>query len=112
MRVEQQCVTHAAMLFAVREMLARGAGSRGSHCVLDDAGDEMHPALVNPDRGKPYRLKAENEALRDHILAVRFDPNREELFECRDEKPRPVPQRDVAFETAWREFREGNIYEV
>jgi len=111
-RVEQQCITHAAMLFAIREMLARGAGSRGSHCVLDDAGDEMHPALVNPDTGRPYRVKAENQALRDHVLAVRFDPKREELFQCRDEKPRPIPHRDVAFETAWREFREAKVYEL
>ncbi|KPK82900.1 MAG: hypothetical protein AMJ81_08970, partial [Phycisphaerae bacterium SM23_33] len=110
--VRQQCLTHAAMLFAVREMLARGAGSRGSHCVLDQAGTEMHPGLTDPAGGRPYRFKAENESLRDHILAVRYNADLEERFECRDEKPRPIPSRDAAFETAWREFREGRIYDV
>ena len=112
MQVENQCLTHAAMLFAIREMLARGAGSRGSHCVLDDAGAEMHPKLLNPDTGRPYRVKTENEELRDHILAVRHNADSEVLFEASDEKPRPIPQRDVAFETAWREFREGKTHEV
>ena len=109
-QVEHQCLIHAAMLFAIREMLERGAGSRGSHCVLDDAGEEMHPKLINPDTRKPYRVKAENEDLKDHILAVRHDGEAEDLFQASDEKPRPIPELDVAFETAWREFREGNIY--
>ncbi len=112
MQVQHQCLTHAAMLFAIREMLARGAGSRGSHCVLDDAGDEMHPKLVNPDTGAPYRVKPENEELRDHILAVTYDRKAAELFAAEDRKPRPIPQRDIAFETAWREYREGGIYDV
>lgn len=111
-QVRQQCLTHAAMLLAIREMLTRGAGSRGSHCVLDDAGREMHPKLADPDTGKPYRFKGENESLRDHVLVVRYGTEREEPFECRDDKPRPVPSRDVAFETAWRQFREGKIFEL
>ncbi len=108
----QQCLTQVAMLLAIREMLARGAGSRGSHCVLDDGGAEVHPCLIDPDTGRPYRVKAENESLRDHVLCVRHDPAAEHLFECWDEQPRPIPHRDVAFETAWREFREGRIYEL
>jgi hypothetical protein len=111
-QARQQCLTHAAMLFAIREMLARGAGSRGGHCVLDQTGQEMHPKLLDPAAGRPYRFKAENESLRDHVLVVRCGTDREERFECRDEKPRPIPSRDVAFETAWREFRQGRIYEV
>jgi len=109
---EQQCLTHVAVLFAIREMLARGAGSRGSHCVLDDGGEPMHPLLVDPDTGRPYRFARENESLRDHILAVRHDPGAEELFRAADETPRPIPDRDVAFETAWTAFREGRIYDA
>jgi hypothetical protein len=71
----------------------------------------MHPALGDPDTGKPYCVKAENESLRDHILAVRYTGDRECLFESADERPRPVPLREVAFETAWREFREGKVFE-
>lgn len=112
LQVAQQCLTHAAMLFAIHEMLARGAGSRGSHCVLDAAGVEVHPKLIDPQTERPYRVKTENESLRDHILCVRYNGRAEHLFECWDEKPRPIPDRDVAFETAWREFREGRIYEA
>jgi len=111
-QAEQQCRTHVGFLFAVREMLARGAGSRGSHCVLDPAGVEMHPALIDPESRHPYRVKDENLALRDHVLAVRFDPDAPELFVAEDQTPRPIPHRDVAFETAWREFREGRIYDA
>ena len=108
----QQCLTHAAILFALREMLARGLGSRGSHCVLDPDGEEVHPRLIDPDTQRPYRVRAENVSLRDHILTVRYDSDLPELFESRDETPRPVGDRDVAFETAWREFRDGEIYRM
>ena len=110
LHARQQCLTHVAMLTAVREMIARGAGSRGSHCILDDAGEPMHPSLRD-ETGTPYRVKPENVSLRDHILRLRYNPNAEGLFECFDEQPRPIPHRDVAFETAWREYREGKIYE-
>jgi len=110
LHVRQQCLTHAAMLFAIREMIARGAGSRGSHCVLDAEGQEMHPALIDPETDAPYRVKAENESLRDHILAVRYTGDEAAPFTCRDEKPRKAHIPDVAFETAWREYREGRIY--
>ena len=109
-QARQQCLTHAAMLLAIREMIARGAGSRGSHCVLDPQGRQMHPALIDPETNAPYRVKSENESLRDHILAVRFTGYDNDPFECRDDKPRKAEIPDVAFETAWREYREGNIY--
>jgi succinate dehydrogenase/fumarate reductase flavoprotein subunit len=110
-RAQQQCLAHLAFLSAIRGMLARGAGSRGSHCVLDENGVEMHPLLIDPASGKPYHVKPENESLRDHILCVRYDPQAPGLFELRDEKPRPMPRRDVAFETAWTQYREGKVYE-
>ena len=106
----QQCLTHIAFLFAIREMLRRGAGSRGSHCVLDDQGEPMHPLLTDPNTHQPYRVKPENLALREHILTVRYSPDAPELFEARDERPRAMPERDVAFEVAWKQYREGDIY--
>jgi len=110
LQVTQQCLTHVAMLYAIGEMLDRGAGSRGSHCVLDEAGQEAHPRLIDPETNAPYRIKPEALALRDHILCVQYSPENRFLFKCRDEKPRPIPRRDVPFESAWREFREGRIY--
>jgi hypothetical protein len=109
-RAEQQCLTHLAFLEAIRGMLDRGAGSRGSHCVLDEAGEQMHPELYDPATRTPYRVKPENEGLRDHVLVLRHDPAAAGLFELRDEKPRTVPRRDAAFETAWTEYREGKVY--
>jgi succinate dehydrogenase/fumarate reductase flavoprotein subunit len=109
-RAIQQCLTHVAMFKAICGMLDRGAGSRGSHCVLDEGGVEMHPALTDPATGKPYRFRPENEALRNSILHLRYHPAAEDLFDPHDVPPRPIPKRDIAFEPAWAEFREGKIY--
>ncbi|MFB3892843.1 MAG: FAD-binding protein [Phycisphaerae bacterium] len=106
----QQCLTHAAILKAIGGIIERGGGSRGSHCILDDAGEEMHPALIDPATGRPYRFLQENKALRDSILHVRYDARAEGLFELRDVAVRPMPLRDVAFEVAWAEFREGKVF--
>jgi len=109
---EQQCLTHAAILKAICEMLARGAGSRGSHCVLADDGVEMHPKLVDPATGQPYRFRPENEALRDEVLCLRYNGEAADLFDVSVIPPRPIPHRDIAFEPAWTEFREGRIYDI
>ena len=93
-------------------MFERGVGSRGSHCILDDKGIEMHPALVEPETGKPYRFLEENEDLRNTVLTLVHNGAAEDLFDVRDVPVRPIPDRDVAFEVAWGEFREGKVYEV
>ena len=111
-RTRQQCLTHVAILRAICAMFERGVGSRGSHCILADDGVEMHPALVDPASGSPYRFRPENEALRDEILTVRHDAAAPDLFDVRCDAPRPVPDRQVAFEPAWAEFREGRIFET
>ena len=108
----QQCLTHVAMLKAICEMFDRGAGSRGSHCILDEGGIEMHGALIDPASGRPYRFKQENESLRDEILQLTYDPGAPDLFGVDIVEPRAVPDRDVAFEVAWSEFRGGKIYEL
>ncbi len=110
--VEQQCLTHVALLKSICAMFDRGVGSRGSHCILDPDGAEMHPELIDPDTGAPYRVRPENEALREVILHTAHDPADEDLFTCRDVPARPVPDRDIAFEPAWTEYRDGTVYEV
>jgi len=111
-RTIQQCLTHVAQLKAICGMIQRGAGSRGSHCILDESGVEMHPGLIDPATGKPYRFKEEDQALRQHVLYVRYNPREGDLFDLRDGVPRPADHRDIAFEPAWAEFREGGIYET
>ena len=110
-RTEQQCAMHVAMLKAIAGMLGQGAGSRGSHCVLDPDGTEMHPALIDPATERPYRFRPENESLRDHILRVTYDPAADDGFALADAAPRPIPADETAFELAWARFREGKIYE-
>ena len=112
MRTIQQCLTHVAFLKAICGMFARGVGSRGSHCILDEAGIEMHPALVDKATGRPYRFKPENADLRKEILCVRYNAAAEDLFDVHTIAPRPIPLRQIAFEPAWTEFREGKIYAV
>ena len=106
----QQCLTHVAMLKAICGMFDRRAGSRGSHCILDEEGIEMHPALIDPQTHKPYRFRPENESLRENVLSIRYAPDTEELFELWDESVRPIPDRQIAFEPAWAEFRSSKIY--
>ena len=110
--VLQQCLTQIAMLKAICAMFDRGAGSRGSHCILDPAGVEMHPALIDPQTHAAYRFLPENEKLRDQILHVRYNADEKYLFDAWDEAPRPIPDRRIAFEPAWAEFREGKIYDA
>ncbi len=111
-RTIQQCLTQVAFLKAICGMFDRGVGSRGSHCILDESGIEMHPALVDPATGKPYRFKQENAELRKQVLCVRHNPAAEDLFDLQTVAPRPIPDRQIAFEPAWTEYREGKIYSV
>ena len=111
-QVLQQCLTHVAFLKAICGMFERSGGSRGSHCILDESGTEMHPRLIDPDTSQPYRLKSENEALRNTILCVRYNPQAEDLFDLWDVEPREMPDRQVAFELTWAQYRDGKIFEV
>ncbi|MFW6133064.1 MAG: FAD-binding protein [Planctomycetota bacterium] len=106
----QQCLTHAAILKAVCAMFERGAGSRGSHCILDESGTEMHPYLIDPATDRPYRFVEENEALRDEILRLRYDPDAADLFGVWAVSPRQIPVYDEAFEPTWTAYREDRIF--
>jgi len=108
--VRQQCLTHVAMLKAIYAMFERGAGSRGSHCILADDGVEMHPALIDPDTNRPYRFRPENEALRSEILTLSYNPAADDLFDVSVIAPRPIPRNEQAFEPAWADYREGRIF--
>jgi hypothetical protein len=109
---EQQCLTQIAMLKSICGMFDRGAGSRGSHCILADDGVEAHPRLIDPATERPYRFRPENEALRDIILTTRYNPAVADLFDLSETPVRPIPTREIAFEPAWTEFREGRIFEA
>jgi succinate dehydrogenase/fumarate reductase flavoprotein subunit len=109
-RAEQLALAGVGYLKAVVEYLEAGGGSRGSYMVLDDGGVEIHPELCDERTGKPLRFKQENEMMRNKILRMRFDAETPDFFRCEWIRPREVKMRKEAFETAWREFREGKIY--
>jgi hypothetical protein len=46
------------------------------------------------------------------ILTTRYNPAAPELFDLSETHPRPIPTREIAFEPAWREHREGRIFEA
>ncbi len=108
-RAEHLALTSVAYLKAIVALLEAGGGARGSYLVLSDDGVEIHPDIVDKD-GRPLRFKPENEALRDSILQVQYAPQTKDLFVCDSIPTRPVPKYQKAFELAWRDFREGEVF--
>jgi succinate dehydrogenase/fumarate reductase flavoprotein subunit len=100
---ENVALTHVAYLEAIRALLERGSGSRGSHVVLSDRGETMHPELPGV-----WKVLPENQDLRDEIVEIWMTADGE--FETRVVPVRPIPQREYWFETMWADYRRGAIY--
>jgi len=111
-RAEHLALSAIAYLKAIVELLAQGGGSRGSHLVLSDDGVEIHPDIINNATRKPLRFKPENQALRNSILRIKYDPHAPELFTTENVPLRPAPPHTKTFELAWRDFTEGKIYTI
>ncbi|MBA7649443.1 hypothetical protein ES703_57240 [subsurface metagenome] len=109
-QAEHLALTSVAYLKAIVELLEQGSGSRGSHLVLAGDGVEIHSDIINKTTGKPLRFKPENQALRNSILRIRYNPQATDLFTCENIPVRQAPADSKAFEPAWRNFREGKIY--
>ena len=104
-------LTSAAYLKAIATLLEQGGGSRGSHLVLSEDGEEIHPSVIDGRTGLPLRWKKENAELRKEILRVEFDAEKDDLFACRNVACRAAGKPPAAFEPAWEDFREGKIYQ-
>jgi len=111
-QAEHLALTSVAYLKAAVDLLERGSGSRGSHLVLAKDGIAVHRDVVNKATGKPLKFKPENESLRTSILRIEYDAGEADLFRVRSVQPRPMPQDRKAFEPAWRDYRQGSIYEA
>jgi len=111
-RAEHLALTSILFLKAIVELLQQGSGSRGSHLVLSEDGTEINPEVKNNVTGRPLRFKPENKKLRNLILRIKYEPNVDDLFTCENIPVRPIPADRKAFEPAWRDFREGKIYEI
>ena len=100
---EHLALASVAYLKAIVSLLEQGSGSRGSHLVLSPDG--VHIA------GIELRFKPENTDLRNSILRVEYDHQLPDLFRCENVTPRPFPAERKAFEPAWKDYREGKIYD-
>ncbi|GAG43975.1 unnamed protein product, partial [marine sediment metagenome] len=89
---------------AIKALLERGGGSRGSHLVADPAG-----ALPHPDLGEEWKFLPENVALRDEILCIAYDAAADS-FRAKTTAPRAIPGGEFWFENTWAEFRKASIF--
>ena len=111
-RAEHLALSSVAFLHAVVALIERGGGSRGSHLVAADDGIEIHPDVIDERTGRPLRFKPENEALRACTIQVRYEPGSPTLFVTQDAPVRSTPQHAKAFESAWKDFREGRVFDA
>ncbi len=99
------CLSHVAFLEAIKTLIERGGGSRGSYVVLDEAGDKT----MDTKRGSELRHRSENEALREEILEVDVDEQRG--VRVYPVPVRPLPEDESWYETTWAEWMRGEIFE-
>jgi succinate dehydrogenase/fumarate reductase flavoprotein subunit len=89
------CLAHAVYLAAIAEYVERGGQSRGSFLVMDES--------------ERWRLNPPGTFVDSHILEVSVG---------RDPAPRtawvdirPIPEEDGWFETAWKAYRDGTVFD-
>jgi succinate dehydrogenase/fumarate reductase flavoprotein subunit len=100
----QLAIAHGAYIAAI-DFYANecSGGSRGSSIILDPEGEEVHPRLKGA-----YRFRRENHAHREFLISTLRES--EGTFSSRLIRRKPLPDEDFWFETVWRDFREGTIF--
>ncbi len=93
-----------AFLEALRALLERGGGSRGSYLVADSCGALPHPGLDDF-----WRFVPENTALRNEILSLIYRGDTDS-FQTGADSPRPLPATEAWFENTWADCREGRVF--
>jgi hypothetical protein len=89
------CLAHAVYLSAITEYLERGGQSRGSYLVVDAKGE--------------FALNPPGAFVDQHILEMFVD---QDLDVRKAWVPiRPIPQNDTWFETAWKSYRDGTVFD-
>jgi succinate dehydrogenase/fumarate reductase flavoprotein subunit len=109
-RAEHLALASVAYLKAIVSLLEQGSGSRGSYMVLSPDGIRISPSVVD-ENGNELRFKPENKGLRNSILRVEYDPKLPDLFHCENINPRPILTERKVFEPAWKDYRQGKIYD-
>ena len=102
---EHLCLTQLCFLETIQTLIESGGGSRGAYVVLDDEGD----LFVETKRGRELQHRSENEAMREEILetTVLADGS----VTVTPVPVRPLPEDDSWYETTWREWQEGGIFD-
>ncbi len=102
---EHLCLTQLCFLETIHALIERGGGSRGAYVILDDEGDRW----VETKRGRELRHRSENMAMRGEILETQVvEDGRVSVYPV---EVRPLPADDSWYETTWREWQEGRVYE-
>ncbi len=109
-QAEHLALMSVATLKSIVELLRAGSGSRGSHLVLSEDGQEIHPQIKNPANGRPLRCKPENNTLRNQILRIGYAPDQPDLMWHSFVPPRNSPKDRKAFEVTWADFRRHKVY--
>jgi len=102
---EHLCLTQLCFLEAIHALIGRGGGSRGGYVILDEEGDMW----VETRRGRELRHRSENMALRQEILETQV--TEDGSVRVWPVEVRPLPEDNSWYETTWREWREGKVYE-
>jgi hypothetical protein len=89
------CLAHAVYLAAIAEYLERGGQSRGSFLVMDES--------------ERWRLNPPGTFVDNHILEVSVGPDCTPRTAWVD--IRAVPAEDAWFETAWKAYRDGTVFD-
>ncbi len=90
-------------LYAIKDYIATGGGSRGSYLVQDKEG--IRPAASLPDM---FRFRLDDGKRTDQVQEIVYD-NATCTAEWR--AVRPLPELDDWFENVWREYRTGEIFQ-
>jgi succinate dehydrogenase/fumarate reductase flavoprotein subunit len=112
LQAEHLALASVAYLRAIVDLLVQDGGSRGSYLVLSPRGIPIHPDVLDQTTGEPLAFKPENQDLRDKIQQIEYDERSPDLFRCTMIAPRTARVGRKPFEPAWREYREGGIYQL
>jgi len=110
-QAQHLALASVAYLKAIVDLLVQGGGSRGSYLVLSPHGIPIHPDILDKATGEPLAFRPENEDLRNRIQRLEYDEEAPDLFRATCVTPRTAPTGRKSFEPAWREYREGKIYD-
>ncbi|MBL7016395.1 MAG: FAD-binding protein [Kiritimatiellales bacterium] len=104
LRNRQLCYAHWVYLAATLYQVKSGVGSRGSSMVRDASGKRAHKQLAKNEWSFLPEDPVFKEKVQETVVADGKIKNR--WVNCR-----PIPEGNLWFETAWADYRKGEIYQ-